>query len=1319
MFYSQFILAKKGPLGTIWIAAHLERKLRKNQVADTDIGVSVDSILFPEAPIALRLSSHLLLGVVRIYSRKVNYLFHDCSEALLKIKQAFRSTAVDLPPEESTAPYHSITLPETFHLDDFELPDSVVLHGNSVDHHVSTREQITLQDTTDGLGYLTSQFGSDERFGDGDTSQLGLDLDEDVFLDKVPSSQHASVSFGTEYAVCHDQPIVTFNDMDIVEGQYVDKDMNAVDPKDLSEFLSGDCDKHMNLDVGDIQKNENTSGHHGYNIQTPDLNEVFFHNDHIEGPSPTSGHMSSAFPVDDVPSPQLIECGQAPSTPRLMEESIPTDVQEIPPLIPHEKNSPASFVNASKPETNDILHLELDCHGAINNNLDAVAISPESTDLVVPTTTSTALESEPLEPQHSCGVAAAGNDPSFVGEQNVDAWQNDLMPAKADGLPTLDEIDDKRETTLSDNCSPGAKNSMEPLDVSLPDSEASKPSTVNEVPSEINGTSFDGTDLNDQGLVQEPNTGNDSNERPLRSDYVLQPCSSKLDESNIVSVEGRTSSEDILPLSCKDMDHTSGTPAREVVLHPTGSSVDVLGEDSCLADVLEPVIQVHQTSDSVLSDNTMGVKKPSELSSLANIKNNQSDHLNCTSSSEFPQPEKMLLAPTGNADMPNDLGQLTSEKGVTESDESVDRNKTLSGKKHRLTDSMSALQSGSSDKLVGRPRFRRNREHIPDDDDLLASILVGRTPHLKTQPTPPPKVNSAKRPRLNPKISILKRKVLFDDTMVLHADAIRQQLINTEDIRRMRKKAPCTRSEIWMVQSSSEELEIFEESIFTGISAELHSLHTRTYASSGNPDPQYTGDHFPVELSKEGIFPSSSMSRETFRENVGEQVVILLDDEIQGPSNSSVSTKPNSCKDAVACDDQERLFSQPDLHQQEPSNSMHTCTLERNGSDAGDMHAFSCPNFENGVKISTDCCVEATSTHENDKYDATHVKIDDVCMHTEQQSVHESALYSDELKEMNDEMILSSKNLPPDNIASMEDADGGRINDEITVTTVNDDSTVLAENSFANDVGQIDNDVILLSIDNCSHNKGGTCLQTDNSVLPGDENLSVPDVMMEFIEPSSATINGHQAMEQIKEDCLEIGLDNDAFQEQLFLREEHPSAEGVHGEMAEKASSYPLQTNDETENITSTVGENSGFRGYDAEESTPMYFTTAIESSDFCSAINGNDTEFLNVDDEDHCEADNDHQNPEEAQSLENSGWSSRTRGVARYLKSLFDDEVGRGRKVIAVDHLLAGKTRKEASRMFFETLVLKTKDYIHVEQANPCDIINIKPRAKLLKAEF
>jgi cohesin complex subunit SCC1 len=45
-------------------------------------------------------------------------------------------------------------------------------------------------------------------------------------------------------------------------------------------------------------------------------------------------------------------------------------------------------------------------------------------------------------------------------------------------------------------------------------------------------------------------------------------------------------------------------------------------------------------------------------------------------------------------------------------------------------------------------------------------------------------------------------------------------------------------------------------------------------------------------------------------------------------------------------------------------------------------------------------------------------------------------------------------------------------------------------------------------------------------------------------------------------------------------------------------------------------------------------------------------------------------------------------RGVARYLKTLFDEESGPGRKSVAIDHLVRGKTRKEASRMFFETLV-------------------------------
>lgn len=45
---------------------------------------------------------------------------------------------------------------------------------------------------------------------------------------------------------------------------------------------------------------------------------------------------------------------------------------------------------------------------------------------------------------------------------------------------------------------------------------------------------------------------------------------------------------------------------------------------------------------------------------------------------------------------------------------------------------------------------------------------------------------------------------------------IRQQLTNTEDIRRVRKKAPCTPPEISTIFRQFLEDEIFSEPIFTG-----------------------------------------------------------------------------------------------------------------------------------------------------------------------------------------------------------------------------------------------------------------------------------------------------------------------------------------------------------------------------------------------------------------------------------------------------------------------------------------------------------------------
>ena len=40
-FYSETILSRRGPLGKVWLAAHMERKLSKTQTLQTDIEQSV------------------------------------------------------------------------------------------------------------------------------------------------------------------------------------------------------------------------------------------------------------------------------------------------------------------------------------------------------------------------------------------------------------------------------------------------------------------------------------------------------------------------------------------------------------------------------------------------------------------------------------------------------------------------------------------------------------------------------------------------------------------------------------------------------------------------------------------------------------------------------------------------------------------------------------------------------------------------------------------------------------------------------------------------------------------------------------------------------------------------------------------------------------------------------------------------------------------------------------------------------------------------------------------------------------------------------
>ncbi|XP_042011812.1 sister chromatid cohesion 1 protein 3-like [Salvia splendens] len=142
MFYSHTFLARKGPLGTVWCAAHLQHKLRKSHYIKTNVSTTVEKIMNPEVPIALRMSGHLLLGVVRIYSKQVDYFFEDCNEIRITINRVFTTISVNLPSDATQAPFHSVTLPEKFNLDNVELDDYGLDWRE--DSHLKSHDEIML-----------------------------------------------------------------------------------------------------------------------------------------------------------------------------------------------------------------------------------------------------------------------------------------------------------------------------------------------------------------------------------------------------------------------------------------------------------------------------------------------------------------------------------------------------------------------------------------------------------------------------------------------------------------------------------------------------------------------------------------------------------------------------------------------------------------------------------------------------------------------------------------------------------------------------------------------------------------------------------------------------------------------------------------------------------------------------------------------------------------------------------------------------------------------------------------------------------------------
>ncbi|XP_055829500.1 sister chromatid cohesion 1 protein 4 isoform X2 [Solanum dulcamara] len=1310
MFYSQFILAKKGPLGTIWIAAHLERKLRKNQVADTDIGVSVDSILFPDVPIALRLSSHLLLGVVRIYSRKVGYLFDDCSEALLKVKQAFRSTAVDLPPEESKAPYHSITLPETFELDDFELPDNDIFQGNYVDHHISSREQITLQDNMEGVVYSTSKFGLDERFGDGDTS--GLDLDEELFLDKVAAAGDASGSADPQASVEPMTPIKQEHHEEM-----------AANSESMFDGVDGDADfmDHAPCTPG-LAEEPNLS-----NIQ-----EISACEDHL-----------------GLEDRHLTEYAVKANSVNLSCENNVNNRSEL-----LENQALTAGSNAEQPVKG--YSENLSCENNVNNGsgfLENLALTDVSN---ADTVHSGAAEENGYNLGNRCdkqlvpdgqlppsGVAVdlvSSSDPAVASEPSSAAVHQ--VNAKSSLLECADEIVAAYDGQTNERSLQCVLSGMDKVDVSTPGGFPDEPPLPNGISS--TKVNYDVSALS--SICQ-----------PVPEDISPSNQRSPKAVSNNIAIAGNLDAGESQDITCLETPKAVDCLEQSVFDEDTGAQVHVLSrcnaaaqydasKSSCEHAVnneppsnfsgfhlpetsKEGKLHASGYSEQISKENLFkepvpceDIRKDSDKSTdqadNVVLEDRHMEFMSSSAASALPAPEKILSMPGGLVDLPRSIFQEATPDYLAGFNEADPGDKFISGKKRSYTESTLTEQSLNSAESSRMIHSKKSGGFIPDDDDLLSSILVGRrSSALKLKATPrPSEITSSKRAKSAARMTASKRKVLMDDIMVLHGDMIRQQLIHAEDIRRVRKKAPCTHAEISAIQKQLLEDEIFREAVLTGMSVELASLHKQTFdlstvkVSSTDVSCSHAEMVVDPQLTTENSISNLEEQRQQLSVEYAEKPISNLEEQRQQLAAEYAVSPITNLEEQQAT-----VFNEPHVERGSEKEGSDERFVARDDSILG--------AFEATVPT------ENREVEEHDQglnSDASQLRPDTISDVAVTNGFHLEP--SDNAAEIGSQVTCLSgaeaaeaagtASAAKDSLASPKNGGLGGDGDIIAGLPLTDPFNESGREA-----------AFILGVSYGSPNSAPAA-QVDKALEKlNNENIVVSS---DWPESNYFTSEAEAGTDNMVEDAVLLEAAQNSATVEIATNLEDIVAENVNPSFADKVigTEQPNADASYAETNMHMLDHSIGSGDYPCKEEDFSYnmmgadLTNAnlgdVNDLDYSAA--GNDTGFLNFDDDDdeEAEAADDYvPDADVTRITENIGWSSRTRAVSKYLQTLFIRESERGRTSLSMDSLLVGKTRKEASRLFFEALVLKTRDYLHVEQVIPFDDVTIKPGMKLMKSDF
>jgi len=378
--------------------------------------------------------------------------------------------------------------------------------------------------------------------------------------------------------------------MVIEEGQHgCDGDGNDEASKELSELLCNNRDQRVVSSVENVNRDD-SSQRLIFNIQTPDLNEVFLPDDHIGGPS-AAHDIDMDFAAADPPSPEFDQSANFPSTPGLLEEAIRANFQELPDSNPQKIMTDLEVDTHDKP-----INQEAENLGATNGLTNAASTSPKSANLaqVVSSPTSVLAEQKPdsvvpvnddaHKHDESKGLQSANTVPAVSSSTSVLTETNPSPEADGtlDGPDTANDINFRPAASTDPKLAGISQVLPSPtLLLTEPVSGTLRPQCSRET---INASGIDGIPLEDttkisnldQDHVGDSSSCQTGNLSALCSDFHLRSCTSESNQANFVSpcdmLQGRTQEFSFTGQPCN-----LEAPMVGQQVHFSGSSMDPQG----------------------------------------------------------------------------------------------------------------------------------------------------------------------------------------------------------------------------------------------------------------------------------------------------------------------------------------------------------------------------------------------------------------------------------------------------------------------------------------------------------------------------------------------------------------------------------------------------------------------------------------------------------------------------------------------------------------------------------------------------------------------